>query len=103
MSEELDGQLSLFDKPVLSIEEQIAEIFEDVEIEGPLQSWLDVETDYSEAEDHRTVITDECTCGNTWFKLLVAFDEGEVALYMTDMECLACGTRWHAPIGESRD
>lgn len=38
-----------------------------------------------------------CVCGSNLFRLVVSFDDYEIATYSTDMECLECQTRCKAP------
>lgn len=42
-------------------------------------------------------ILHECVCGSNMWKVIVTFDEYEIASYALDMECLECGTRALAP------
>jgi len=38
-----------------------------------------------------------CICGSTLWKVQAMFDEGEISLYMLDMECALCGAWATAP------
>lgn len=38
-----------------------------------------------------------CVCGSTLWKVKVMFEEGEISLYMLDMECALCGALATAP------
>lgn len=38
-----------------------------------------------------------CVCGSNMWRLIVSFEDYEIASYATDMECLECGTRAKAP------
>lgn len=38
-----------------------------------------------------------CVCGGNLWRLVVSFEDYEIATYSTDMECLECGTRAKAP------
>lgn len=38
-----------------------------------------------------------CVCGSTLWKVLAMFEEGEISLYMLDMECALCGALATAP------
>jgi hypothetical protein len=39
----------------------------------------------------------ECICGSDLWKVIVHFEDYEIATYMLDMECVYCGTRAKAP------
>lgn len=43
------------------------------------------------------IITHQCFCGSDTFKLLVTFDDYEIASYSTDMYCAGCGAYFGAP------
>jgi hypothetical protein len=38
-----------------------------------------------------------CVCGSTLWKVKAQFEEGEISLYMLDMECYLCGSLATAP------
>jgi hypothetical protein len=38
-----------------------------------------------------------CVCGSRLWKVQVMFEDGEISLYMLDMECALCGTLATAP------
>lgn len=38
-----------------------------------------------------------CICGSNLWRLVVSFEDYEIATYSTDMECLECQTRAKAP------
>ena len=38
-----------------------------------------------------------CACGSTLWKVQAMFEEGEISLYMLDMECALCGSLATAP------
>jgi hypothetical protein len=38
-----------------------------------------------------------CACGSTLWKVKAMFEEGEISLYMLDMECYLCGSLATAP------
>lgn len=42
-------------------------------------------------------ILHECVCGSNMWRLIVTFDDYEIASYALDMECFECGTRAKAP------
>jgi hypothetical protein len=43
------------------------------------------------------MILHECPCGANLWRLLVTFDDYEIATYFTEMECAVCGTYATAP------
>jgi hypothetical protein len=43
------------------------------------------------------VITHVCTCGGNLWKVLVTFEDYEIATYSLDMYCSECGARAIAP------
>lgn len=43
------------------------------------------------------IIMHECICGSDMWKIIVSFQNYEIASYMLDMECINCGTRAKAP------
>lgn len=43
------------------------------------------------------VITHMCVCGSTLWKVLVSFDDYEIATYSLDMYCANCGNKAIAP------
>lgn len=47
--------------------------------------------------DMRDTVLHVCSCGGNLWKVVVTFDDYEIATYSTDMECLECGTRAKAP------
>lgn len=47
--------------------------------------------------DYRPLTTHECACGNSIFRLLVIFQDEEIATYFTDMECVNCGSLFKTP------
>lgn len=47
--------------------------------------------------DLSDTVLHECVCGGRAFRLVVTFDNYEIATYSTDMECLECNTRCKAP------
>jgi hypothetical protein len=38
-----------------------------------------------------------CVCGSMLWNVQVMFEDGEISLYMLDMECALCGTLATAP------
>ena len=38
-----------------------------------------------------------CVCGSTLWNVKAIFEEGEISLYMLDMECALCGSLATAP------
>ena len=49
--------------------------------------------DYSNAMDLRGhPIGDICMCGSQLFTAIVAFEEGDIAFYFLDGECVDCGS-----------
>jgi len=38
-----------------------------------------------------------CICGSRLWKVQAMFEDGEISLYMLDMECALCGTLATAP------
>ena len=38
-----------------------------------------------------------CICGSMLWKVQAMFEDGEISLYMLDMECAICGTYAKAP------
>jgi hypothetical protein len=38
-----------------------------------------------------------CICGSMLWKVQAMFEDGEISLYMLDMECVLCGTLATAP------
>jgi len=49
--------------------------------------------DYSKAMDLRgNPIGDFCLCGSELFTAIVAFENGEIAFYFLDGECVNCGS-----------
>lgn len=38
-----------------------------------------------------------CICGSTLWNVKVMFEDGEISLYMLDMECYSCGALATAP------
>jgi hypothetical protein len=49
--------------------------------------------DYSKAMDLRgNPIGDFCLCGSELFTVIVAFENGEIAFYFLDGECVNCGS-----------
>ena len=53
--------------------------------------------------DFSGIITHECICGSNLWKLVVSFEDYEIAAYLLDMECLICGTRATAPTPLDRE
>ena len=47
--------------------------------------------------DMHDTIMHTCVCGSNLWRVVVSFDNYEIATYATDMECLECGTRAKAP------
>lgn len=43
------------------------------------------------------IIMHECLCGSDMWRVVVTFQNYEIASYMLDMECVHCGTRATAP------
>ena len=43
------------------------------------------------------VVCHTCVCGGELWKVLVSFEDYEVATYSLDMYCVACGTKALAP------
>ena len=52
---------------------------------------------YGEGFDLGNTITHVCPCGGELWRVVVSFDNYEIATYSTDMECIECGTRAKAP------
>ena len=52
---------------------------------------------YGNGFDLSDTIIHTCPCGSDLFRLVVSFDNYEIAAYSTDMECIECGTRAKAP------
>jgi hypothetical protein len=50
-----------------------------------------------QAYDLSGIIMHECVCGSDMWKLIVSFQDYEIASYILDMECLYCGTLATAP------
>jgi hypothetical protein len=42
-------------------------------------------------------ITHQCVCGSVLWKVLVTFDDFEIATYSLDMYCAECGAKAIAP------
>jgi hypothetical protein len=38
-----------------------------------------------------------CSCGSTLWSVKAMFEDGEISLYMLDMECVLCGNLATAP------
>jgi hypothetical protein len=49
------------------------------------------------AFDLSGIIMHECICGSDMWRLVVSFQDYEIATYLLDMECFYCGTRATAP------
>ena len=49
------------------------------------------------AYDLSGIIMHQCICGSDMWKIVVTFDNYQIAGYMLDMECFYCGTRATAP------
>jgi hypothetical protein len=47
--------------------------------------------------DMSGIILHECVCGSDMWKVVVTFEDYEIAGYLLDMECFHCGTRATAP------
>lgn len=47
--------------------------------------------------DFSDTIMHECICGSNMWKVVVTFEDYEIASYALDMECLECGTVAKAP------
>lgn len=47
--------------------------------------------------DMGDTIMHTCLCGSDMWRLIVSFDDFEIASYSTDMECVECETRAKAP------
>lgn len=59
----------------------------------------DAKSDYTKAMDIRGEPTLVCPCDCYVWNLKVSFDEeGVIATYFTDMECIECGTIATAPM-----
>jgi hypothetical protein len=58
---------------------------------------IDCVPDLSQAVDYRPMIAHECACGSALFRVICSFEENEIAMYFLDMECIGCGSRYHAP------
>lgn len=43
------------------------------------------------------MVTHQCFCGGVTFKVLVTFQNYEIATYSTDMYCEGCGSRHRSP------
>ena len=67
------------------------------EEDNELKNIIDCVPTYEHAVDYRPMITHECACGSTMFRLIVTFEDYEIATYFLDMECIACGSRYNAP------
>lgn len=52
---------------------------------------------YGNGFDLSDTVIHVCPCGSNLFRLVVSFDDYEIATYSTDMECIECGTRAKAP------
>lgn len=53
--------------------------------------------DYSNALDIRGEPTHVCPCGSMLWNIQAMFDDYEISMYFTDMECSLCGTKATAP------
>lgn len=47
--------------------------------------------------------THRCVCGSDLFGVVAAFEEGVVAMYFTDVKCVACGALLRAPTEIDRE
>lgn len=47
--------------------------------------------------DLSDMVLHTCVCGSNLFRVVVSFEDYEIATYCTDMECLECQTRCKAP------
>ena len=64
----------------------------------------DLPVDYSQSIDFGDLISHECPlCGSNMLKVIVWFQDNVVSGYMTDAECLGCGSRFHAPTEDPRE
>lgn len=52
---------------------------------------------FGEGFDLSDTITHVCPCGSELWRVVVTFEDYEIATYFTDMECIECGTRAKAP------
>jgi hypothetical protein len=43
------------------------------------------------------MVTHVCPCGSDTWKVLVSFDDYEIATYSLDMYCASCGNKARAP------
>jgi hypothetical protein len=54
--------------------------------------------DYSHAIDFGDLISPVClACGGDLLRIVVTFDNQEIAAYFTDAECIQCGSRFKCP------
>ena len=60
-------------------------------------SVLDYQGDSGKSIDLSGIIIHECICGSDMWRVIVTFQDYEIASYMLDMECFHCGTRATAP------
>ena len=47
--------------------------------------------------DMSDTIMHTCICGSNLWRIVVSFEDYEIASYSTDSECIECGTRAKAP------
>lgn len=58
----------------------------------------EVYPDYEKSTDIRWMgPVHHCPCGSTMFNVKCTFDDYEIAMYMTDAECVLCGTKVKVP------
>ena len=57
----------------------------------------DLKPDYSAAMDLRGEPSHVCVCGSKLWNVKCMFEDSEIAMYFTDMECALCGSLATAP------
>lgn len=53
--------------------------------------------DYESSMDMRGEPTHVCACGSTLWNIKAMFEDYEISMYFTDMECALCGSWATAP------
>ena len=62
------------------------------------QSIRELKPDYTGNMDHENEVLHECpVCGSNIWNIKASFEDYEISMYFTDMECSSCGTFAKAP------
>lgn len=59
--------------------------------------------DLGQAMDLRGTPTHVCPCGSNQFFVRCIFDDYEIGMYFTDMQCVSCGSLLTAPTLMDKD